>query len=448
MEKLKVREILSYSFGGLGKNLAYMMVSTYTLYFYNKVLGVSASFVGTLLMIARIFDAFNDPIMGAIVSKTRTRWGRYKPWILSGAVLNSLVMIAMFNVPESMNLTGTKFYISVTYVLCGITYTLSDIPYWSVIPAITQPGRERENITLVTRILSGIGSGIATALSMFFVRLFGKTSVLGADGTPIINEKRGFCILAIVIAAVYTISTIITVVNLPREKYPEDSSLSVKEIFKALFQNDQAMCVAAIIICFLTAISITLNNAVYLFDFDLMTPELYTPFMVVLGVGQFLGMALYYPTMRKFMSNRKIFLTAICVEIIGYTILLIQAFPQKLSFLGLLIPCFFMGGGLGIAYILTTVFIANAVNYGEQKTGKRQNSLVSSLQTLMSKFATSLSVLIAGIGLDIVKYNQDLLATGQAQLHETLLRGRLLFAAPSLVFAVIALIFLLKRKDL
>ena len=88
MEELKKKEIFGYSLGGFGKNLAYVLVSSYTLYYYNSVLNVSASFVAVLLMVARIFDAFNDPIMAAIVAKTKGKHGRYKPWILSGAVLN------------------------------------------------------------------------------------------------------------------------------------------------------------------------------------------------------------------------------------------------------------------------------------------------------------------------------------------------------------------------
>ena len=104
----------SYALGGLGKNIAYGLVASYTLYYYNTILGISASFVGTLLMAARIFDAFNDPIMGVVVAKTRSPWGRYKPWILTGAVLNALVMYAMFAVPEALSAGGEKVYITVT----------------------------------------------------------------------------------------------------------------------------------------------------------------------------------------------------------------------------------------------------------------------------------------------------------------------------------------------
>ena len=125
----------TYGLGGLGKNLAYGLVASYTLYYYNNVLRISATFVGTMLMAARIFDAFNDPFMGVVVAKTRSPYGRYKPWILTGALLNALVMYAMFAVPASLAGPGLKVYVTITYFLCGITYTLSDIPYWSIVPA-------------------------------------------------------------------------------------------------------------------------------------------------------------------------------------------------------------------------------------------------------------------------------------------------------------------------
>lgn len=457
VDKISNRETITYSLGGLGKNIAYMMVCSYSLYFYQTVLGVSASFVGAMLMAARIFDAFNDPIMGAIVSKTKSRWGRYKPWILSGAILNSLVIIAMFNLPPNMGPTGTKFYITITYILCGITYTISDIPYWAVIASATQPGKVRERLSQIVRIFSGIGSGIATALSMFFVHLIGGKEVIGE--AVVYNEKLGFSRVSIIVAIVYTALTILTVLNLPKEKYPEDANLSVKQIFSTLFKNDQALVVAAIIISFLAAVSITQIMSQYIFYNDYAGTEITLPFMgtkffsgkqlhtvymVILAGAQFLSMTVIYPVSRKKFGNRTIFIAATVLLLVGNAIMFGLGFAKNLNFWGLVLPCCLIGFGLGIAYVLTTILITNAVNYGEAKTGIRQNSIVSSIQTLMSKFATSISVLITGIGLDIVKYAEE----GAVQMQDTLLKGRILFTAPPLVFGIIILILLIKRKDL
>lgn len=126
---LQKRTKIAYGVGAVGKDMVYMLVASYILYYYNSVLGVSSVFIGTVLMAARVFDAFNDPIMGIVVAKTRSRWGRFRPWIFSGTVLNAVVLYAMFAVPESMEAGGMKVFLTVTYFLWGITYTLMDIPY-------------------------------------------------------------------------------------------------------------------------------------------------------------------------------------------------------------------------------------------------------------------------------------------------------------------------------
>ena len=84
--KLKTGQKCAFGFGAFGKDIVYMLIASYLLYYYNVVLGMSSVFIGTVMMAARIFDAFNDPVMGIIVAKTRTRWGRFKPWIFAGTV--------------------------------------------------------------------------------------------------------------------------------------------------------------------------------------------------------------------------------------------------------------------------------------------------------------------------------------------------------------------------
>ena len=118
--ELDTKSKVSYGLGGFGKNVAYTFVASYTLYYYNTVLSISAAFIGTMLMAMRIFDAFNDPFMGVLVARTRSKHGKYKPWILSGAVLNALVIVAMFSVPKALSMGGVKSYVVITYLICGI----------------------------------------------------------------------------------------------------------------------------------------------------------------------------------------------------------------------------------------------------------------------------------------------------------------------------------------
>ena len=127
---------------------------------------MNASFIGTVLMGARVFDAFNDPIMGIVVAKTKTKWGRFRPWILAGSVLNAVTCYALFATPQGIDMGGKRIWLIIFYLLWGITYTLMDIPFWSMVPAITKPGNEREQLSSLARSASGIGNAVPMVLTM------------------------------------------------------------------------------------------------------------------------------------------------------------------------------------------------------------------------------------------------------------------------------------------
>lgn len=135
-----------------------------------------------VLMAARFFDAFNDPFMGVLVAKTRTRWGRFRPWIFSGTLLNALVLYALFAAPV-LDEAALMVYFSVVYILLGVTYTMMDIPYWSMIPAVTRTPKDRENLSMVGRTCAGVGSALIAMFTMLLVGALAATaSALASAG--------------------------------------------------------------------------------------------------------------------------------------------------------------------------------------------------------------------------------------------------------------------------
>ena len=136
--ELTLKQKTAFGIGAVGKDMVYALSASYVMYYYQDVLGLSASFVGLVLMAARFFDAFNDPFMGVLVAKTRTRWGRFRPWIFSGTLLNALVLYALFAAPV-LDEAALMIYFCVVYILWGVTYTMMDIPcrpLWSRQPPV------------------------------------------------------------------------------------------------------------------------------------------------------------------------------------------------------------------------------------------------------------------------------------------------------------------------
>ena len=177
MEKrtLTGREKFAYGIGAVGKDMVYMLSASYVLYYFQDIMGVSAIAMGIILLIARVFDAFNDPIMGVIVAKTKTKWGKFRPWLMIGTITNTVLLVMMFAAPPSLTPKGLIAYAAVTYIMWGVTYTMMDIPYWSMVPAFTESGKEREGLSALARSCAGVGSAIITIVTVMSVAAIGSS---------------------------------------------------------------------------------------------------------------------------------------------------------------------------------------------------------------------------------------------------------------------------------
>lgn len=419
--KLSFTEKYGYGFGAVGKDMVYAIVAGFYLKFATDVLGVNPAFMGVLFFVARIWDAFNDPFMGAIVDHTKTKWGKFRPWILIGTVVNALVLIFLFFHPQ-LEASGLLVWVSVTYILWGMTYTIMDIPYWSMIPALSEDDAERNLVSTIPRIFAAIGNLLTNTLSLTMIALLGKG-----------DDARGYLNWAIAIAGIFLISSLVTVI-FSREKIvvPLREKFSLREMFRTLFANDQLLVIVAAMVLFQATINLTTALGLYWFQYDLGDVNLYSTFALVAGAGQVLAMLLF-PLAAKLVGRRGVFYLAVALPIVGYVLLLSfgMIFGGNIVPLGLAGLIVFMG--LGASNVLTTVMLADAVDYGEHKLGYRSESVVFSMQTFLVKFATAISGLISGVGLAIIGYRENV-----AQTAETLVGLRVLMFGIPPVFLVIA----------
>lgn len=448
MNKISLREKVSYGIGAVGKDLVYMLVSSYILYYYQSVLGVNAAFVGTVLMAARVFDAFNDPFMGILVAKTKSRWGRFRPWIFAGTVLNAVVLYGLFAVPEGMAIGGARVWLAVFYILWGVTYTFMDIPYWSMIPAITESGKERENMSSMARSCAGVGSAIPTVLTMIIVPFLG-------GGSAMANYRIGFKYWALIVAVFFIISETICVISVKEKKTADMESHGVGEMFKSLFSNDQAMIVVITIVLVNTALYLTSNLVIYYFAYDIGNQEAaYSLFSAFGGASQILAMMLF-PLFRKKLSKKNVFKMAAIGEIAGYLMLLAIAFTGITSkassangWMVLFAPGFLIFFGSGLLNVLITIFLSDTIDYGQLKNHRRDESVIFSMQTFVVKLASGFAVFFAGIAIDLVG-----LKTGDGfgpadQTFEALTKLRFVMTVLPIIGLVIAIILFMKKYQL
>ncbi len=433
--KLTTRQKAAFGIGAIGKDMVYALSSSYVMYYYKDIIGLSASFVGLILMIARVFDAVNDPFMGVLVAKTRTKWGRFRPWLVSGTVLNALVLYALFKAPDLKGGAIMAFF-SVIYILWGMTYTMMDIPYWSMIPAITSTPSDTENLSVIGRTCAGIGSALIIMLTMLLVTRLGGG-----------NERIGFGRLALIVAVLFVISEIICAASIHEREDSSMSTASVGQMFRALFDNDQALAVVLAIVLINSALYITSNLVIYFFKYDMGGADWtvsYTLFTSVGGACQILGMMLVYPLLRRKLTNTAIFRVAIGAASAGYVILLLICLANLASSLALiLVPGVLIFAANGILSVLTTVFLSNSVDYGELKSGQRNESVIFSMQTFVVKAASGVSVFIAGVGLDLIGLVGNSEETGPVtqQSAQTIFGLRLLMTIMPMALLVIAIVF-------
>ncbi|HWT73906.1 MAG TPA: glycoside-pentoside-hexuronide (GPH):cation symporter [Mobilitalea sp.] len=388
--RLTLKEKASYGIGAVGKDMVYAIVSGFLMYYYNTVLGISATFIGVLFMVARIFDALNDPFMGIIVEKTNTKMGKFRPWLLIGTVLSAISLYGMYSVPRSLSGTSLLVYTSAAYIIWCTTYTLMDIPYWSMLPAITQDSKDRENVSVIARSCAGFGYAIPTALTMVLVPILG-----GGE------ERRGFQIFAVIISVLFIMFISITVKNVKEKTASYIKAPTIKEMFSSLFRNDQALVVVITIVVFNASLYITNNLAVYFFKYDIGNGALFGVFGTIGGAAQIISMTML-PALRKLFKRMTIFVGAIVTAIIGYALLFLLGTLSVTNIILLSIAAIIIFFGFGLATVLTTVFLADTVDYGEWKTKQRSESVIFSMQTFVVQLASAFSVLIAGVGLDLI----------------------------------------------
>lgn len=393
MSQLNFKGKASYGIGALGKDLACGIVFSYLIFYFTDVVGLAPAFVGTLFLVARFWDAINDPVMGMVVDNTRSKWGKFRPWILVGTLINAVVLVLLFTKP---NLEGTSLYayFAIMYILWGMTYTIMDIPFWSMIPALSNNKKEREKIAVIPRIFASLGGLLIGSLGLFMVARLGNG-----------NQLAGYSKFAIIIAIIFVVTSIITVINVKdrTKAVKNNKKIKVKEMINIIKSNDQLLIFIGIVLAMNLFSQLVGGMALYYFTYVAGNEHLFSVFVGFSGVAEMSALALFPILAQKF-GRKKLFKGACALEIIGLVLLLVAGFiaVQNIVFIAVSSITFKFGGGLILG--ASTVMLADIVDYGEYKLGTRNESIIFSAQTLLVKLASAISGWLIGIGLTVVGY--------------------------------------------
>ena len=401
-KKLSFVSKLCFGIGAFGKDAVYALVGTYLMLYLTDFRSVAPAFVGTLFMIARIWDAFNDPFMGMIVDNTHSRFGKFRPWILVGTVMNAIVLVLLF---MDNGLEGSAYLVwcSVFYILWGMTYTVMDIPYWSMVPALTDDDDERSQISAIPRIFASCAWLIVNSAGLVLVSKFGNG-----------NDVRGFSILASIIAVLFILASALTVLTCKEQVVTSrEEKTSVKGMMNVLFKNDQVKVILGIALFFNIAYQLSNSFALYYFKYvaerSFSTAGdgvLYPVYAGVAGIAQMVSMAIL-PAFSKKIGRKVSFFLASFLPVFGFGILWLSGYiaPKNAFLVGL--SSAVVNSGIGFMLVFITVILAEVVDYGEYVLGTRNESILFSMQTFVVKFAGAFSGFLSGIGLTVIGYKAN-----------------------------------------
>lgn len=381
MDKQLKRNKICFALGTIGRDALYSLISMFLLEYLTDVViftKENALLIGGILTAFGIFDAVIDPLVGAIVDNTKTKWGKYKPWIFVGMIGMGVLTISMFHnidMPETTHI----ILLCVSYFLFSILFSLNDIAYWSLMPALTKNQTHRESIGSLARICASIGM---FAMVVAYPKIPSFFEGMGLD------RRTPYFIAAIVVAVIMWAFQSITLIGVKedRSSYEKEERSSLKEIFRALVANDQLMVTAVAMVLFMIGYCTTTGLGLQYFEYIYGDGEVFGTFSIVLAVAQLLALSTFSLFRKKF-TRKQLYIGAMVLITVSYLIFFFSFENFALI----------MVAGLGLFFaqafiqLLMLLFLADAVEYGEWKLGKRSEAASFAIQPFINQFGGAAS---------------------------------------------------------
>ena len=395
-QRLKKRNMIMYPLGTVGRDMVYCLVTNFLLTYILFTKGLTSAQLGAvtaIMVAARVFDALNDPVMGNIIENTRTRWGKFKPWLVVGMLLTSVVVYMVF----STHLKGWSFIalFAVFYFGFSIAYTMHDISYWGMVPALGSDAGTRDQLTSRATLFAGIGGTLASILIPMLTT--GENTIGG-------NASTAYSVIALAIGIIAPLFICFTLfgVREHREDTPKKPfSLGLKKVISTIRGNDQLMWISLIFLIQQVGNNLVVGGfgSTYIYLTYGYSGGLYSTFSTI-GMMATAILMMFYPAISRKIHRKKLMSIMMAMSTIGYILMLVSGFLMEGSgqrfnvlTLGYMLSNF---GQYGF-YLVMMISIINTVEYNEYKHGTREEAIIASIRPFFTKMGSALVVVITSV---------------------------------------------------
>ncbi len=394
MSSTNTRNKYFFGLGTVGRDMFYSIESTFLMVYLTEVLNLSdymLAWVGTVLTVMRIFDAFNDPIMGVVVDNTNSRWGKFKPGMLIGALTSAVFLVLLFT---DLGLSSTAYIIFFALIYLGwdLTYGLNDIAYWSMLPSLTLNQREREKTGSFARICANVGMFAVVVLTV---------PITGMMSEAIGDAKQAWLIYVVIISLLMIGFQLFTLFGVKerRDVFKQEEKTTIRGMFKAIFKNDQLLFTVIAMALFMIGYMTTTGLGLYFFKYAYGDEGMYSVFAGVVGVSQ-IGALLVFPALSKRFTRKTLYGFSTLLVLAGYALFFFS--PMNIIPIGIAGLLLFVGEAF--IQVLMLMFLTDTIEYGQWKFGKRNEAVTFSVQPFINKIGgaigtgfITLTLLLSGI---------------------------------------------------
>ncbi|AXN97647.1 PTS sugar transporter subunit IIA [Streptococcus thermophilus] len=397
MEKSKgqMKSRLSYAAGAFGNDVFYATLSTYFIMFVTTHLFNTGDpkqnshyvlLITNIISILRILEVFIDPLIGNMIDNTNTKYGKFKPWVVGGGIISSITLLLLFTDLGGLNKTNPFLYFvlfGIIYLVMDVFYSIKDIGFWSMIPALSLDSHEREKMATFARIGSTIGANIVGVAIMPIVLFFSMTNNSGS------GDKSGWFWFAFIVALICVITSIAVGIGtreVESKIRDNNEKTSLKQVFKVLGQNDQLMWLS--LGYWFYGLGINTLNALQLYYFTFILGDS-GKYSILYGLNTVVGLVSVslFPTLADKFNRKRLFYGCIAVMLGGIGIFSIAG--TSLPIILTAAELFFIPQPL--VFLVVFMIISDSVEYGQWKTGHRDESLTLSVRPLIDKLGGAMS---------------------------------------------------------